>query len=31
MMTIEERQFMARVVNKLDTIIDLLKEIKEKL
>ena len=31
MMTIEERQFMARVVNKLDIIIDLLKEIKEKL
>ena len=30
MVTMEERQFMAKVVNKLDTIITLLKEIKER-
>ena len=30
MITIEERQFMAKVVNKLDTIIELLKEMKKK-
>lgn len=30
MMTIEERQFMIKVVNKLDTIIELLKDIKKK-
>ena len=30
MITLEERQFMAKVVNKLDTIIELLKEMKKK-
>ena len=30
MITLEERQFMAKVVNKLDTIIELLKDIKKK-
>ena len=30
MITLEERQFMAKVVNRLDTIIELLKEIKKK-
>ena len=30
MVTLEERQFMAKVVNKLDTIIELLKDIKKK-
>ena len=30
MVTMEERQFMAKVVNKLDTIIELLKDIKKK-
>lgn len=30
MMTIEERQFMIKVINKLDTIIELLKDIKQK-
>ena len=30
MVTIEERQFMIKVVNKLDTIIELLKDIKKK-
>jgi hypothetical protein len=30
MVTIEEREFMYKVLSRLDTIIDLLKEIKEK-
>lgn len=30
MITLEERQFMAKVVKKLDTIIELLKDIKQK-
>jgi len=30
MVTIEERQFMIKVVNRLDTIIDLLKDIKKR-
>lgn len=30
MVTLEERQFMVKVIKKLDTIIELLKEIKEK-
>ena len=30
MVTIEERQFMIKVINKLDTIIELLKDIKKK-
>ena len=30
MMTIEERQFIIKVINKLDTIIELLKDIKKK-
>jgi hypothetical protein len=30
MMTIEERQFIIKVINKLDTIIELLKDIKQK-
>lgn len=30
MVTIEERQFMIKVINKLDTIIELLKDIKQK-
>lgn len=30
MITLEERQFMAKVVNRLDTIIELLKEMKKK-
>ena len=29
-MTIEERQFIIKVINKLDTIIELLKDIKKK-
>jgi hypothetical protein len=29
-MTIEERQFIIKVINKLDTIIELLKDIKQK-
>lgn len=30
MITLEERQFMVKVVNRLDTIIELLKEMKKK-
>lgn len=30
MVTLEERQFMVKVIKKLDTIIELLKEIKER-
>jgi hypothetical protein len=30
MLTIEEREFMYKVLNRLDTIIDLLKDIKKK-
>ena len=30
MVTIEEREFMIKVINKLDTIIELLKDIKQK-
>ena len=30
MVTIEEKQFMIKVINKLDTIIELLKDIKKK-
>ena len=30
MLTIEEHQFMAKVINRLDTIIELLKEMKNK-
>lgn len=30
MLTLEERQFMTKVINRLDTIIELLKEMKNK-